>query len=41
MLYGSQQTAGWWDLTDTTHLIYVSEPLADVFKALGIGDVIY
>lgn len=30
-----------WDLTDVTHLVYVSEPLADVFKALGIGDVIY
>lgn len=41
MLYGSQKTAQFQNLRNITHLIYVSEPLADVFKALGIGDVIY
>lgn len=40
-LCGSQQTARCRDLANTTHLVYVSEPLADVLEALGIGDVIY
>lgn len=41
MLCGSPQAAWGWDRTAFTHLIYVSEPLADVFKALGVGDVIH
>lgn len=41
MLCTSPQTARGRDRTDATHLVYVSEPLADVFKALGVGDVVH